>query len=193
MTICIWANGTHLMGLGYGGKVKTLLNRVIVGLMVCGLAACASLPEWQVTPLAPKASDKWVDITVTPMLDKQYSINVGYTGMVLEVRNKTDQDITINWDDSFYLQAGQPNGGFSLEGTLGARLRGYDVIFARETFVVTICPAVLANTSNIGTLSDPKLNWVHRPMPRGENGIDLKVMVGFEGVRERLTFVVTEQ
>jgi len=36
-----------------------------MGLVVCGLAACASLPEWQVTPLAPKASDKWVDITRT--------------------------------------------------------------------------------------------------------------------------------
>ena len=171
--------------------MKTLWYGVILGLVVCGLAACASLPEWQVTPLAPKASDKWVDITITPILDTQYTINVGYMGMVLEVRNKTDQDITINWDDSFYLQAGQPNGGLSLEGTLGARLRGYDVIFARETFVTTVYPSVLANSSSIGTLSDPKLNWVHRPMPRGENGIALKLMVGFEEVRERLTFVIT--
>jgi hypothetical protein len=171
--------------------MKKLFKRVILGFLVGSLVACSSLSEWQVTPLSPRASNQWVDITVTPILDRQYAMNVGYPGMVLEVRNKTGQDVTINWDDTFYLQAGQPNGGFSLQGTLGARLRGFDIILARETFVTTIYPAVLANPSGISTLSDPKLNWAHKAMPMGENGIEIKLRVGSQEVRERLTFKIS--
>jgi hypothetical protein len=174
--------------------MKRLFKRVILGLVVGSLLACSSLPEWQSTPVVAKAADasnQWVDITATPILDRQYAINVGYTAILLRVRNKTNQDVTINWDDTFYLQAGQPNGGFSLEGTLGARLKGFDVILAQETFVMTIYPAVLADSSGISTLSDPRLNWVHRAMPTGENGVDIKLRVGSQEMRQRLTFTIS--
>jgi hypothetical protein len=171
--------------------MKTLFYGVILGLVAGSLMACSSLPEWQVTQAAPKASNQWVDVTITPVLDRQYGINVGYTGILLEVHNKTNQDVTINWDDTFYLQAGQPNGGFSLQGTLGARLRGFDIILANETYVTTIYPVVLADSSGISTLSDPKLNWVHKAMPTGENGISIKLRVGSEEMREKLTFTIS--
>jgi hypothetical protein len=171
--------------------VKRLWFGVILGLVVGSMSACSSLPEPRVTSVASKASSQWVDVTATPILDRQYGINVGYTGILLEVRNKTNQDVTINWDETFYLQGGQPNGGFSLEGTLGARLKGFDIILAQETFVTTIYPAVLANPSGISTLSDPRLNWAHKPMPMGENGIDVKLRVGTQEVRERLTFKIS--
>ena len=171
--------------------MKRLLHGVILGLVVGGLLACSSLPEWQVTPVAPKASNQWVDVTATPILDRQYAINVGYTGILLEVQNKTNQDVTINWDDTFYLQAGQPNGGFSLQGTLGARLKGFDIILAHETYVTTIYPVALADSSGISTLSDPRLNWAHKAMPKGENGIDIQLRVGFQEVRQRLTFMIS--
>jgi hypothetical protein len=174
-----------------GATVKKLFCRVMLGLVIGSLVACSSLPEWRVAPLAPRASNQWVDITVTPVLDRQYGINVGYTGIVLEVRNKTHQDVTINWDDTSYLQAGQANGGFSLQGALGARLKGYDIILANETFVTTICPMVLADSSGISTLSDPKLNWVHKAMPKGENGISIKLRAGSEEMREKVTFTIS--
>ncbi len=171
--------------------MKIAFHRVIWGLAIVFSAGCSSLPEWQVTPPAPNVYTKWVDIAVTPVLDRQYAINVGYTGMILEVRNKTGQDVTINWDETFYLQAGQPNGGFSLEGTLGARLRGFEIILARETFVTTIYPVILANPSGISTLSDPRLNWAHKPMPKGDNGILIKLRVGVEEVRESISFTIS--
>jgi hypothetical protein len=174
-----------------GAIVKRTFHRVILGLVGLFVVGCLSLPEWQVTPSAPDAHTKWVDIKVMPVLDRQYAIDVGYTGMVLEVRNKTNQDITINWDDTFYLQGGHANGGFSLQGTLGARLRGFDILLPRETFVTTIYPAILANPSGISTLTDPKLNWAHKPMPTGENGIDIKLRVGSEDLRERITFRIS--
>jgi hypothetical protein len=174
-----------------GGTVKKLMYGVILGLVVCGLAACSSLPQWQATPPVLKASNKWVDITVTPILEKRYTIEVGYTGMLLELHNKTGQDLTVNWDETVYLQGGTPNGGFLLQGTSGARLRGYDVIFPHETFVATIYPSTLAQPPGSGTLTDPSLDYLHKPMPAGENGIDIKMRVGFEDARQRLTFMIS--
>ncbi len=171
--------------------MNKLMNAAILGLVVCGLAACSSLPQWQANPSVLKASNKWVDITVTPILDKRYTIEVGYTGMFLELHNKTNQDVSINWDETFYLQGGAPNGGFSLQGTTGARLKGYDVVFPNETFVTTIYPSNLVDASSTGTLTDPKLDYLHKPMPKGENGIDIKVRVGFEDVRQKLTFMIS--
>ena len=171
--------------------MKKLMNGAILGLVVYCLAACSSMPQWQVTPPVLQASNKWVDITVTPILDKRYTIEVGYTGMLLELHNKTNQDVTVNWDETFYLQGGTPNGGFSLQGTTGAKLKGFEIIFARETFVTTIYPSTLVDLSGIGTLTDPKLDYLHKPMPTGENGIDIRVRVGFEDVRQKLTFMIS--
>jgi hypothetical protein len=172
--------------------VKNLVNGACLGMVVCVLAACASLPQqWQVSPPVQKASNKWVDITLRPVLDERYTLNVGYTGMVLEVRNKTNQDVTINWDETFYLQAGAPNRGFSVKGSLDSPHRGFDVILAGENYVKTIYPVALADVDDISRLSDPKLDWAHKPMPVGENGIVITLDLGFEQLRERLTFAIS--
>ena len=101
--------------------MKRVMSIVILGLVLWGLAGCASTPQYQGTPSTQMASDNLVDIKVTLVLDERYGISVGYTGLILEVRNKTAQDITINWDETFYLQGGTPNGGFSLGGATGGQ------------------------------------------------------------------------
>jgi hypothetical protein len=172
--------------------MKRTMSRVILVLVVYGLVAGASAHAWQVTPSVQKASDKAVDVSVKPLLEERYLISVGYTGMLLEVHNKTNQTVTINWDETLYLQGGGANGGFSRKGTEGAKLGGFDVIFPGETFVTTVYPAQLADVGGIGTLTDPKLDPHHKPMPAGENGIDLKLRAGFEGIGHRLTFTISE-
>jgi hypothetical protein len=184
--------GHHFQAQGNleaGEIMKRVISLVILGLVVWGLAGCASTPQYQGAPSTQVASDNSVNLRVTPILDERYGINVGYTGMVLEVRNKTNQDMTINWDETFYLQGGTPNGGFSLGGETGARLRGFDVVFAQETYVKTIYPTILVDTSGIGTLTEPRLDN-HKPMSAGENGIILKLRVGSEDILHRITFTI---
>jgi len=169
--------------------MKRVMSTVILGLVWWGLAGCASTPQYQGTPSTQVASDSLVDIKVTLVLDERYGISVGYTGLILEVRNKTAQDITINWDETFYLQGGTPNGGFSLGGATGGRLRGFDVVFAQEKYVKTIYPTILVNTFGSGTLSEPRLDN-HKPMPAGENGILIKLRVGSQDVNQRVAFTI---
>jgi len=172
--------------------MKKLVIGAILGLLVSGVLAYAGLSQWQVTPPVQKASNKWVDISVTPVLEERYTLTVGYTGMMLEVRNKTNEGVLINWDETFYLMAGVPNGGFTLKGEQGGQHRGFDIIFSGETFVKTIYPVTLVTASDISRLTDIQLDWMHKAMPTGENGIDIKLRVGFEAFSEKLTFVVSE-
>jgi len=181
---------------------KSIIRAVLV-LAVFGLAACASPPEYQGPLFSQRTSDnvveakttpqttadKVVEVKVTPILDERYGISVGYTGILLEVRNRTAQDLTINWDETLYLQGGAPTGGFSLGGARGGRLRGFDIIFAHETYVVTIYPTLLTNIAGIGTLTEPKLGD-HKAMPKGENGIAIKLRLGFEDMSRTLTFTI---
>jgi hypothetical protein len=176
----------------YGEAMKKLVIGVILGLLVSGMLAYAGPSQWQVAPPTQRASNQWVDISATPVLEERYTITVGYTGMVLEVRNKTNQSVMINWDETFYLMAGVSNGGFTLKGEQGAQHRGFDIIFSGETFVKTIYPITLVTSSDISRLSDIQFDWMHKPMPTGENGIDIKLRVGFEAFSEKLIFVVSE-
>jgi hypothetical protein len=174
-----------------GGAMKKLVTGLLLVLLANGMLAHADLPEWQVTPSVQKVSTKSVDITVTPILTERYGIEVGYTGMLLEVQNKTNRDVVINWGETFYLMAGVPNGGFTLKGAQGTPQKGFDIILSGETYVKTIYPVALLNVGDISRLSDLQLDSMHKPMPIGENGIDIKVRVGFEAVQEKLTFKVS--
>jgi hypothetical protein len=171
--------------------MKKLVIGLLLVLLTNGMLAHADLPEWQVSPSVQKASTKWIDITVTPVLTERYGIEVGYTGMVLEVRNKSNQDVMINWDETFYLMAGVRNGGFTLKGAQGKPHRGFDIVLSGETFVKTVYPVALLNIGDISRLSDLQLDYMNKPMPIGENGIDIKVRVGFEAVQEKLTFKIS--
>jgi hypothetical protein len=172
--------------------MKKLIIGVILGILFSGALAHAELTQWQVNPPVQRASNKWVDIAVTPILEERYTLAVGYTGMVLEVRNKAEQSVLINWDETFYLMAGAQNGGFTLKGERGSPHRGFDIVFSGETFVRTIYPMTLVAASDISRLTDIQLDWLHRPMPTGDNGIDIKLRVGFEAFSEKLTFVVSD-
>jgi hypothetical protein len=172
--------------------MKKLAIGVILGLLVSVVLAYAGPSNWQANPPVQRASNKWVDIAVTPVLQERYSLTVGYTGMVLEVRNKANQSLLINWDETFYLMAGAPNGGFTLKEEQGKPHKGFDIIFSGETFVKTIYPVTLLTASDISRLTDIQLDSMHKPMPTGENGIDIKLRVGFEAFNEKLTFVVSD-
>ncbi len=171
--------------------MRKLAFGIVLGLLVGVLAAYAHQPLWQVSPSVQKASNKWVDISVTPVLEERYTMSVGFTGMVLEVRNKTNQEVMINWDETFYLRAGEPKGGFAVKGEKSAQHKGFDIIFSGETYVKTIYPVALSGSSTISRLSEPQFDWMHKPMPNGENGIDIKLRVGQEALREKLTFTIS--
>ena len=56
-------------------------------------------------------SDKYVDITLTPH-QQDYS----YKYFTLNVVNKTNHDIKISWNDTYFIENDNANGGFMFEG-----------------------------------------------------------------------------
>ena len=104
-----------------------------------------------------------------------------YQAFVLIIENKTDKDIDLIWDRTYYLQNGQTNGGFLFEGVI-IRDRNLskppDIIFPQKTFRKTIYPNVLASFDKY---------WYYDTLPNGENGIYLSLKSQNVEIREKLT------
>lgn len=56
-------------------------------------------------------SDKYVDITITP-----HQLDYHYKYFALTIVNKTNSDIKVSWNDTYFIENGNANGGFMFDG-----------------------------------------------------------------------------
>lgn len=141
-------------------------------------AGCSRVP-WVIKsdPPVHKIDNSLYTIELTPSAASNYS----YRAFDLAIYNKTDKDIELIWDRTYYLQNGQTNGGFLFEGVI-IRDRNLskppDIIFPQKTFRKTIYPNVLASFDKY---------WYYDTLPNGENGIYLSLKSQNVEIREKLT------
>ena len=105
----------------------------------------------------------------------------GYTGFVLMIENKTEKDIELIWDKTYYLNNDATSGGFMFEGIVYKdrnNPKPPDVIFPKTKLIKTIWPNNLVSFSN---------GWYNSPMPDGDNGIYVTLNVNGKETREKLT------
>ncbi len=115
------------------------------------------------------------------------SYNGGYKAIELDIRNKTNDNLQVDWNKTYYFRDGQTDGGFMMEGT-GYRERNRprppDMIPANGTFSKTIWPNNLV-------LEGSSRGWDHSDLPLGENGIFLTVRTQTGEVSEKISFYLT--
>jgi hypothetical protein len=119
-------------------------------------------------------------IQLSPSEQNSYS----YTAFILTIENKTDNDIDLIWDRTYYLNEGKTSGGFMFEGIIYRdrnNPKPPDVVFPKIKFQKTIMPNILAAFSARG------VGWYYNAMPNGENGIYVTLIVNGKEVREKLT------
>ncbi len=107
--------------------------------------------------------------------------NYSYRAFELTIENKTDKDIDLIWDRTYYLQGGQTTGGFLFEGVIYRdrnESKPPDIVFPKQKFVKIVYPNILAEFDK---------RWHHNVLPNGENGIYLSLKVEKEEIREKLT------
>ena len=150
----------------------------VVFFIVFLFSGCSRAP-WVIKsdPLVQKIDNKLYTIDFTPSDADSY----GYRAFSLTIENKTDKDIELNWDRTFYLQGGQTKGGFLFEGIFLRDMNAPkppDILFPKKTFSKTIFPNALATFNKY---------WRHDPLPNGENGIYLSLIIENAELREKLT------
>jgi len=112
----------------------------------------------------------------------------GWIAFRLIVRNKTMKPLTIDWDDTYYLQGTQPNGKFKFQGEgLGGEGRGEETI--QPGMIVS---RVLWPEANLHS-GGPGAGLRASPMQSGEQGVRLVLKTDGVEFRENLALNVDNQ
>ncbi len=148
------------------------------------VVACASKNLWKSMPNMKQASNEYFDATISPI----YLFNA-YKGFILTIDNKTPDSIEVDWSNTFYVYAGQKEGGFWFEG-IPYKDRKKPVppdTITGVMFTKEIYPDKLITLSQIAGA------YVHEEMKPGENGVQLTVKVDGKPISETLTLNFSEK
>jgi hypothetical protein len=141
-------------------------------------------------PVQSLVSGKY-DISISPADCKSsfYLHDNGCKGITLVVTNKTNKDINLVWDQTYFLDKDQTNGAFMFEGVVFSKRneqKTNDIIFANSTFKKIIFP------NNRVDLTRGR-GWQNTAMGDGNWGIYLTLQLNGEMLHEKLTYSITHK
>lgn len=146
------------------------------------LLGCATGPKftWKIDPYQQSKDNQYYSVSISPT--EYDDIWNGYTAFNLTVRNKTSEDIEIDWNKTLFIMADQTHGGFMYDGVLYKdrnNPKPPDVIFSGSEFRKTIYPNDLVRFLY--------RKWRNLAMPEGENGVYLTIRIKGNDLREKIT------
>lgn len=178
---------------------KFILNFVLVITAFVIMVGCIKTINLncKCEPSIQKVQNDYFEATITPIFGNNIG-SIGFaTGIVykggcnafnLEIQNKTDKNIEINWNKTMYISNGQTSGNFMYEGVIYSERnnpRPPDFVFAKSKFSKTIYP------NNLVIYWDVNLGWRHEFMGDGENGVYLTILVEGKEIGEKITINIT--
>ena len=173
----------------------------ILLLSFCGCVS-TSLNKDKYTPKNPTYTWK-SNPSVQSFVSEKYDINIspygcessfyyhdnGCSGINLTVTNKTNRDINLVWDQTYFIDNGQTNGTFMFEGVVYSRRndkKPNDIIFANSTFQKVIFP------SNRVELTRAR-GWRNTAMRDGKWGVYLTFQIDGQIFHEKLTYSISHE
>lgn len=138
-------------------------------------------------PVTIEGANQYFDTKLIPNCSADGICN----SFVLEIKNKSDKNIELNWNKTLYIHNGQTSGGFMFEGVLYAERnnpKSPDILFSKSTFLKEIYPNNL-----VEYVSGRHGSWNNKVFPLGENGIFLTLVIDDKEVTQKLTTRVLER
>ena len=160
-------------------KTVMIIFSIVITFSIIG---CATGPKftWKLDPHIKSVDNESFSASITPTAYDD--IWNGYTAFNLTIRNKTPDDIEIDWNKTLFIMGGQTYGGFMFAGVLYKdrnNSKQPDVIFSGSEFRKTIYPNDLVDFLY--------RQWRHYAMPEGDNGVYLSLKIKDNTVREKIT------
>ena len=125
-------------------------------------------------------SDKYV-LQSNPVFDAQIETK-DYCSFQLTVKNKSNDNVEILWDKTFYIESNTTHGGFSLGTEMFYEEKDNVIpnmlIFPGDTTIRQIYPVTLRYWSRRG--------WYRNSMDIGKYGIYLTIKAGDKEYREKM-------
>ena len=140
---------------------------------------------WRSDPFVRNVTNEFFDASIRPECGYDYNIEESSCkGFMITITNKTDKDLELIWDKTYYMDNGRTSGRFMFEGIVYSERNNPkppDMIFAKNTFTQTIYPNNLVHFQG-GKFA----KWLHDSMSSGEQGVYLTVKVGNNELHEKL-------
>lgn len=168
---------------------KSLLLATVALVMALG-AGCANYsttPSYSATPPLQKNysfdtskssyADNKVSASILPICS---DYNGNFRGFKLVIENKTNNDLNLVWDDTYYLVNGEARGGFMFEGVVFSKRteKKQDMLILPKTKrQIDIYPNEAVDFMKpavIGSMVLPG-GWTHEDLGTGEHGAYLKI------------------
>lgn len=171
-------------------KSKKLFFTIVLTAFFSG-CAYTTVPKveyvWKSDPIKKTIRNEYfsAEISTTSCLDRY-----GCEAFQLNVKNKTEKNLELNWNKTLYIVNGQTSGGFMFEGVVYMdrnNPKPPDIIFPSGVLSKVIWP------NNLVSFSSGRYGgWRQGEMPEGENGVYLTISVEGKEVSEKLTMVITK-
>lgn len=166
------------------------MNNVSKSAIVCAallVVGCATTTgSWKAEPPVMQGGNESFDAKATVACNSH-----GCNGFELLVKNKTDRTLEVDWNKTRFIAGGQAAGGFMFAGVVYRdrnNSKPSDIVFASGTMSKGIWPNNLVEFNTF-----PFIEWVHKPMPQGEVGIYLTVVVDGKEISQKLTTIIASK
>jgi len=175
-----------------------MLRSIFWGALLVSLVAvgCAHKQIYRSNPPLQTISTSEFEAKLEPLPAEGYSY---YNRFRFEFTNKSSQDLTVSWTQTYYLQNGKRYGRFGWEGLTFEQLRGLhdepDVHVApgqKDTLIVF--PLQLIGWKEEGVrmkAATPEAGFTNGVIPEGEVGVSLAVLENGKLVRENILVRIT--
>lgn len=144
------------------------------------LAGCATTPRtvYKSVPEVQKAFNEFYEASIMPLFS---NTSWGeWKGFQLKIINRTNKDLELDWNRTYFISNGMTSGGFMFEGIVYRdrnKPKPPDILFPGSTFSKTIYPNNIVDFYSSG--------WWHKGI-RVEVGALLSVKVDGREVREKM-------
>lgn len=164
--------------------MKRLLFNLSMVLLLIVLSGCGG--AYYSVPVKPSVSEenKYFIATIEPI---NPSMTAGYSAFILSVNNKTEKDLEVNWNKTYFIQNGQANGTFMFNGIIYRdrnQLKSNDIVLANSNFTKIIYPNNYVEYDQYG--------WMHMGTGLGEQGVYLTVNVDTKEIKQKILVNVKE-
>ena len=152
------------------------MKRLLYAVVCIPLLACSNPMTWTRDSTANMKSNKCYDIYVEPL--RHVANKWGFGSLYIKIKNNTDSEIAVDWNNTYYLRNGATYGKFYRYGFIrdkDAPLSS-DVIIPNGTLSAEIFPSILIIRWNRG--------YANEYLPVGENGVYVTVICDGVPIKE---------
>ncbi len=168
---------------------------IIIAMMLAGYGCSAVVYEYASSPASKTVETQVFIAGFAPAKgDASY-----FSSFILEIENKSDDSIEIDWNKTLYIHDEKNRGGFVFEGIEPTQVREKhipnEVILPRTRFSKQLFPIAkiaMAERKDYSAGKD-KPGLYGGKLPPGENSILLSIHADGKLIRKKISVVITEQ